>query len=156
MPHLAYLNLGKTKISNKGLDSLLSNAKFKGELQVLLLDGCTRINSCGILVPIVNGNYQKRNNLSAAAKKNVSLIEFTNLVQLSYAYTTSSYVSQEKETKLTNKQVRLEQLDINHTSVEDQELINTVSRFKNLVELKLGGCDLLSTRSLSFLPRGMS
>lgn len=36
---------------------MVTNAKFKPELQVLLLDGCARVKSCGILIPIVNGNF---------------------------------------------------------------------------------------------------
>lgn len=55
---------------------------------------------------------------------------------------------------ITNKQVILEQLDVSHTFVSDQYLIETISQFKSLVELKLAGCESLTTRSLSFLPRG--
>lgn len=76
-----------------------------------------------------------------------------NLVQLSFAYTTPS--DRTVEHKLTNKNIRLEQLDINHTFLNDQDLIGTISQFKSLVELKLGGCEDLTTRSLSFLPRGI-
>lgn len=36
---------------------MVTNAKFKPELQVLLLDGCTRVDSSGILIPIVNGKF---------------------------------------------------------------------------------------------------
>lgn len=83
--------------------------------------------------------------------------EFTNLVHLSYAYimNNNNTKKQVAETTLTNKDVQLQHLDINHTAVSDSELINLISRFKNLVELKLGGCDALTTRGLSFLPRGM-
>lgn len=56
LQHLVYLNLSKTKITNAGLSSLVKNAKFKSELQVLLLDGCTRLDSISsILIPIING-----------------------------------------------------------------------------------------------------
>lgn len=81
-----------------------------------------------------------------------SFTVFVNLVQLSFAYTTPS--DKVEEHKLTNKNIRLEQLDINHTFLNDQDLIGTISQFKSLVELKLGGCENLTTRSLSFLPRG--
>lgn len=135
LQYLSHLNLSKTKISNLGLASLIANAKFKTELKVLILDGCTRVYSDGILVSLVN--------------------EFTNLVHLSYAYImkNNSTKKQVAETTLTNKDVQLQHLDINHTAVSDSELINLISRFKNLVELKLGGCDALTTRGLSFLPR---
>ncbi|KAG2233859.1 hypothetical protein INT48_005200, partial [Thamnidium elegans] len=131
LQHLLYLNLSKTKITNVGILSMVTNAKFKPELQVLLLDGCTRVDSSGILIPIVNA--------------------FINLLQLSLGYTT---FSKPLEQKLTNKNIRLEQLDVNHTLINDQDLIGFICQFKSLVELKLGGCEALTTRSLSFLPRG--
>ncbi|KAI7867073.1 uncharacterized protein EV154DRAFT_571777 [Mucor mucedo] len=131
LPYLSYLNLSKTKITNTGIASMVGNAKFKPELQMLLLDGCTRVKSCGILIPIVN--------------------EFINLIQLSFAYTTPGSILEDQQ--LTNKNIRLEQLDINHTCFNDQDLIGTISQFKSLVELKLGGCEELTTRGLSFLPR---
>lgn len=83
--------------------------------------------------------------------------EFTNLVHLSYAYIMKNNNAKRQVTEfaLTNKDVQLQHLDVNHTATSDSELINVVSRFKNLVELKLGGCDALTTRGLSFLPRGM-
>ncbi|KAI8096087.1 hypothetical protein BDF21DRAFT_489497 [Thamnidium elegans] len=130
LQHLLYLNLSKTKITNVGILSMVTNAKFKPELQVLLLDGCTRVDSSGILIPIVNA--------------------FINLLQLSLGYTT---FSKPLEQKLTNKNIRLEQLDVNHTLINDQDLIGFICQFKSLVELKLGGCEALTTRSLSFLPR---
>ncbi|CAO3657558.1 unnamed protein product [Mucor hiemalis] len=133
--HLSHLNLSKTKITNTGIASLVADAKFKAELQVLILDGCTRVYSNDILIPIVN--------------------EFPNLVYLSYAYIIQNNNVKKEVTPniLTNKNVQLRHLDINHTSISDNELINTISRFKNLEELKLGGCDSITTRGLSFLPR---
>ncbi|KAI9255402.1 hypothetical protein EDC94DRAFT_226919 [Helicostylum pulchrum] len=130
LQHLVYLNLSKTKITNAGISSMVTNDKFKPELQVLLLDGCTRVDSSGIIIPIVNA--------------------FTNLLQLSLGYTT---FSKPLEQKLTNRNIRLEQLDVNHTLINDQDLIGFICQFKSLVELKLGGCEALTTRSLSFLPR---
>lgn len=61
LQYLSHLNLSKTKISNLGLASLIANAKFKSELKVLILDGCTRVYSDGILVNLVNGKHSNRN-----------------------------------------------------------------------------------------------
>ncbi|KAG2211805.1 hypothetical protein INT47_004491, partial [Mucor saturninus] len=149
LPYLSYLNLSKTKITNTGIASMVGNAKFKPELQVLLLDGCTRVKSCGILIPIVNGNFT----LNETTTWILSCLptEFLNLIQLSFAYTTPGSITEDQ--KLTNKNIRLEQLDINHTCFNDQDLIGKISQFKSLVELKLGGCEELTMRGLSFLPR---
>lgn len=85
---------------------------------------------------------------------NAIRIEFTNLIQLSFGYTTSNANQSSADQKLTNKDIKLEKLDVNHTCIQDQDLIGTVSQFKSLVELKLGGCEAITTRGLSFLPRG--
>lgn len=34
---------------------MVANSKFKNHLEVLLLDGCTRVKSSSTLIPIVNG-----------------------------------------------------------------------------------------------------
>lgn len=66
LQYLSHLNLSKTKISNLGIDSLVANAKFKAELKVLILDGCTRVYSDGILVDLVNGKLLDINQLHCA------------------------------------------------------------------------------------------
>ncbi|OAD08068.1 hypothetical protein MUCCIDRAFT_158304 [Mucor lusitanicus CBS 277.49] len=52
--HLYHLNLSKTKITDQGIVSMVANSKFRDQLEVLLLDGCTRVKSSRLLVPIVN------------------------------------------------------------------------------------------------------
>lgn len=54
--HLYHLNLSKTKITDQGIASMVANSKFRDQLEVLLLDGCTRVKSSRTLVPIINGN----------------------------------------------------------------------------------------------------
>lgn len=129
--YLNYLNLSKTKITDKGVASMVSNANFKDQLEVLLLDGCSRIKSSNTLVPIVNA--------------------FTQLVQLSLANT--AIQKQDINTKL-RKPVRLEQLDLSNTFITDEDIVQIVSQFHQLIDLKLGRCEELTTRGLSFLPRG--
>lgn len=41
-----------------------------------------------------------------------------------------------------------------NTMLNDDNLIQIVSEFRRLVELELGGCVNITTRGLSFLPRG--
>ncbi|KAI8077945.1 uncharacterized protein B0P05DRAFT_118461 [Gilbertella persicaria] len=128
--YLGYLNLSKTKITDRGIASMISNSKFKEHLQVLLLDGCSNIKSSNTLVPVVN--------------------EFPNLLQLSLANT---LIGQQETSVKLRKNVMLEHLDVSHTGIDDQVLIQIISQFKQLSALKLSACLELSTRALSFLPR---
>ncbi|KAK4510806.1 uncharacterized protein ATC70_005240 [Mucor velutinosus] len=128
--HLFHLNLSKTKITDQGIASMVANSKFRDQLEVLLLDGCTRVKSSRVLVPIVNG--------------------FGNLLQLSLANT--SLPEQEMTAKL-GRNIKLEQLDLTNTFICDDDLIKIISQITTLVELKMSGCGNVSTRGLSFLPR---
>ncbi|KAL9541508.1 hypothetical protein MBANPS3_009089 [Mucor bainieri] len=96
LQHLYHLNLSKTKISDQGIASMVANSKFRDQLEVLLLDGCTRVKSSRLLIPIVNG--------------------FENLLQLSLANT--SLPQQELTAKL-NRNTKLEQLDLSNTFISD-------------------------------------
>lgn len=49
---------------------------------------------------------------------------------------------------------QLEILDMSKTGISDDEVVRIICCFKRLRELKLGGCDQVSARGLSFLPRG--
>ncbi|KAI9487380.1 MAG: hypothetical protein EXX96DRAFT_628159 [Benjaminiella poitrasii] len=139
--NIIYLNLSKTKITCQGVSSMAVNAKFKNQLEVLLLDGCDRLNTKSpakniILVHILN--------------------EFTNLSQLSLAYT---YVHNQQLEELQLRRdikIRLQQLDLSHTLLTDEDMIHIVSQLQTLTELKLGGCELLTTRGLSFLPKELT
>ncbi|EPB88666.1 hypothetical protein HMPREF1544_04538 [Mucor circinelloides 1006PhL] len=129
--HLYHLNLSKTKITDQGIASMVANSKFRDQLEVLLLDGCTRVKSSRTLVPIING--------------------FENLLQLSLANTN---LPQQEMTAKISRNVKLEHLDLTNTFVSDNDLMQMISQIRNLVELKMNGCGNVSTRGLSFLPRG--
>ncbi|GAN01220.1 conserved hypothetical protein [Mucor ambiguus] len=116
--HLYHLNLSKTKITDQGIASMVANSKFRDQLEVLLLDGCTRVKSSRLLVPIVNG--------------------FENLLQLSVANT--GLPKQEMTAKLSRDR-KLEQLDLTNTYICDDDLIQIISQITTLVELKMSGCD---------------
>lgn len=111
---------------------MVSNARFKDQLEVLILDGCRRIKSPDTLIPIVNA--------------------FSQLVQLSLSDT--SIQKQDTSTKL-KKPLLLEQLDLSCTFITDEDIVQIVSQFHQLIDLKLGRCGELTTRGLSFLPRGI-
>ncbi|KAL0140888.1 hypothetical protein V8B55DRAFT_1511305 [Mucor lusitanicus] len=128
--HLYHLNLSKTKITDQGIVSMVANSKFRDQLEVLLLDGCTRVKSSRLLVPIVNG--------------------FENLLQLSLANTS---LPQQEITAKLSKNIKLEQLDVTNTFLCDNDLMQIISQITTLVELKMSGCSNVSTRGLSFLPR---
>lgn len=71
--------------------------------------------------------------------------------QLSLANT--SLPQQEMTAKL-NRHIKLEQLDLTNTFICDEDLMQIISQITTLVELKMSGCGNVSTRGLSFLPRG--
>ncbi|KAL9553507.1 hypothetical protein PS6_003887 [Mucor atramentarius] len=129
--HLYHLNLSKTKITDQGIASMVANSKFRDQLEVLLLDGCTRVKSSRTLVPIING--------------------FENLLQLSLANTS---LPQQEMTAKISRNIKLEQLDLTNTFISDNDLMQMIGQIRNLVELKMNGCGNVSTRGLSFLPRG--
>lgn len=76
---------------------------------------------------------------------------FENLLQLSFANTCIQ--QQEIKVKIRTN-IKLEQLDLTNTFICDDDLIHIISQLGNLVELKMSGCGNVSTRGLSFLPRG--
>jgi len=147
---LYHLNLSKTKITDQGIASMVANSKFRDQLEVLLLDGCTRVKSSRTLVPIINGNdrvffWVCRTELTNDATG------FENLLQLSLANTN---LPQQEMTAKISRNVKLEHLDLTNTFVSDNDLMQMISQIRNLVELKMNGCGNVSTRGLSFLPRG--
>jgi hypothetical protein len=80
-----------------------------------------------------------------------TFLGFENLLQLSLANT----CIQQQEIKIKIRtDIKLEQLDLTSTSICDNDLIRIISQLRNLIELKMSGCGIVSTRGLSFLPRG--
>ena len=80
-----------------------------------------------------------------------TFLGFENLLQLSLANT----CIQQQEVKIKIRtDIKLEQLDLTSTSICDNDLIRIISQLRNLIELKMSGCGNVSTRGLSFLPRG--
>ncbi|CEP16141.1 hypothetical protein [Parasitella parasitica] len=127
--HLYHLNLSKTKITDQGIASMVENSKFKTNLEVLLLDGCTRVKSSNTLVPIVNG--------------------FENLLQLSLANTG---IQQQQSNLNLTRSTKLEQLDLTNTFICDNDLIHIISQIRSLVELKMSGCGNLKRLRLVQFP----
>jgi hypothetical protein len=76
--------------------------------------------------------------------------DFTSLVQLSLASTNIKLQNQKMEKK---KGAFLEILDVSNTLIEDTDLTNVICQLKSLLDLKLNGCENITTKSLSFLPR---
>ncbi|KAI7898145.1 uncharacterized protein BX663DRAFT_556096 [Cokeromyces recurvatus] len=132
--NLSYLNLSKTKITDHGLLSMTVNAKFKDRLEILILDGCLHLNKHmkenNILVSIING--------------------FTHLLQLSLAYTYIQHQQQELRLR-KDPEIKLKHLDLSHTCLLDRDIIHIVCQLHMLIELKLGGCEFLTTRKLTQL-----
>jgi hypothetical protein len=66
-----------------------------------------------------------------------------------------TYIQPQETTDKLRNDIKLEQLNLVNTLINDNDLMQIVSEFRCLVELKLGGCTSITTRGLSFLPRGM-
>ncbi|KAI9267920.1 hypothetical protein BDA99DRAFT_350713 [Phascolomyces articulosus] len=117
-------NLEYLDITDPGFHSLLEHTHFQNSLQVLLLDGCHGIQSKDTLLLINNA--------------------FSGLVSLGLASTGIG-----RQTVVTRpKLVHLQSLDISHTSLTDQDAIQTMCAYKALRELKLVGCNEITLRGL--------
>ncbi|KAI8982690.1 hypothetical protein BDB01DRAFT_836127 [Pilobolus umbonatus] len=124
LQQLHYLDLSKTKITSRGLLSLIQHGI--PNIEVLILDGCLSIQSNHLLSVIFN---------ECAYLNRLSLVSIP-LSQQEY----------------TCHQHPLTYLNISQTDIDDRGLIQLLKRTSHLTELKLTGCSHLTTHSLACLP----
>ncbi|KAI9007957.1 hypothetical protein CLU79DRAFT_777262 [Phycomyces nitens] len=128
-PALRYLNLSKTKITYSGIRSLVNAAAYRDTLESLLVEGCGGLKADDLLC---------------------KLNEFTSLSYLSLAMTAIG-----SQQPIRQKHAPLAILDISNTELDDRDMIQTISGYRHLRELRMTGCKSITSVGLAAIPKSL-
>ncbi|KAL0091267.1 hypothetical protein F4703DRAFT_1940479 [Phycomyces blakesleeanus] len=128
-PSLRYLNLSKTKITDSGIKLLADTAAYKDSLDTLIVEGCKGLKSKDLLS---------------------KLNEFVNLSYLSLAMTS---IGPQQPIYQTHAPLCI--LDISNTELNDKDMIQTISGYSSLKELRLTGCKAITCAGLAAIPKSL-